>query len=404
MNGAINVTMVVPFLSRAGGGLFDATRRLAQELAALPHTRVRAVGPGDTWTSTDQPLWAPIETCALNRVGPKGWGFTPALRSTLTRQTPDVIHHHGLWTLSSLTVSRLVRGLHSSAANSRRTALIVSTHGMADRWALAQSKTKKTLAWHAYQRSHLQHAACILVASESEGRALRDKGLLGPIVVIPNGVDTPVTVSGDAPWRAKITPERNVLLFLGRLHHKKGVLELLRAWANTIASNEVLRTQWSLVVTGWDDGGLEAEVRSLARQLALGPANFWCSGPLYGKDRDLALHHSSALILPSYSEGMPMAVLEGMAFGLPVLISKACNLPQVYEHDAGLCADPTPQSLVAALNALSYLTLSQRRAMGARGRELANTVFSWRAVAQSTLQVYGWVLEPGSLKPQLTWL
>lgn len=399
----MKVVMVVPSLSRTGGGLFDSVRRLAQELSRESHVDVRAIGPSDEFTSLDAPAWEPIATRALDPWGPTLLGFTPRLGSELERQAPEIVHQHGLWTVNSLEVLRFV-ALRKRRMKPRPTRLVISTHGMADPWALNQSKARKSLAWHVYQRPELQNAACIVVGSATEGQSLRRKGIARPIVVIPNGVDVPRKVPGSAPWADTLGSKRRVLLFLGRFHPKKGLLPLLLAWANALASHRVLADEWSLVLTGWDDGGHQAALVALARELGLSTPHLHFTGPLFGRDRDLALRHASALTLPSLSEGIPMSVLEGMAFGLPLLISDACNLPQVFARGAGLRADPTAASLGTALRTLATLTPEQRAQMGAAGRLLATTDFSWSAVAQATHRVYTWVAQPTQPKPDLEWV
>jgi glycosyltransferase involved in cell wall biosynthesis len=400
---AMNVTMVVPFLSRAGGGLFDSVRRLAQEVNNLGNARVQVVGGGDQFTAIDQAAWAPIPTSALDLFGPKLFGWTPKLNHALLQQEPNVVHQHGLWSLNALEVLRFM-GNTRAASRGRPAVLVVSTHGMADRWALNHAKAKKSLAWRAYQRRHLQSAACIIVTSPSEGETLRYQGVSTPIVVIPNGVDSPTPRTGNAPWTSALPRDRKVLLFLGRLHRKKGLRELLRAWANAITTDARLSTGWSLVCTGWDDDGHELEVRTLAMELGLREPHFCLTGPVYGSDRDLALTHASALVLPSWSEGMPMSVLEGMAFGLPVLISEACHLPEVLAHNAGVLANPTPNSLRMALETLSCWTDAEREAVGSAGQDLARTLFAWPTAARSTQQVYDWSHQPDSDRPNLRWL
>lgn len=398
----INVSMVVPSLSRTGGGLFDGVRRLAQEVAKLPGATVRAVGAKDAFTDTDQSSWHPVPTLALERLGPALLGWTPGLGRALAQQPPDIIHHHGLWTLNSVAV---VHNLlqRRRASSSRDIGLVVSTHGMTDAGALVQSRQKKALAWSVYQARELQHASAILVASTDEGLTLRERGITTPIGVIPNGVDSPVPVAGPAPWHGRIAMGRPVLLFLGRLHPKKGLAELLPRWANALKNDAALRS-WSLVVAGWDVRDHESELLKLAAQLGLREPEFCLLGPVYGAQKERALSHASALILPSHSEGMPLSVLEGMAHALPVLISDACHLPQVLASGAGWLANPKPASLDYALKCLGASTVEERKRMGAIGRHLARTMFAWSTVAQSTHQVYNWILEPTGQKPALTWV
>lgn len=383
----MNVSFVLASLSRNAGGLFDIGRRLAQELHQLPDTRVSVVGLRDEFTDADAPQWAPLTTAPCTQRGPNILGWAPSYPEALAGQHPEIVHQHGIWTLGSFETSRFCKA--------QRVPLVVSVHGMIDPWGLQHSKWKKKAAWLGYQSSNLRGAGCILVNSKTEAGYVRDCKITTPIAVIPNGVDRPPAAATAPAWQSVIGSERRVLLFLGRIHPKKGVFDLVRAWARFTTAYPDRARNWSLVVTGWDDGGHETKLRALARELGLSAPTFHMTGPLFGAERDAALANAHGFVLPSHSEGMPMAALEALAVGMPLLLSDACNLPQVTNANAGFRIGTTPEAICDGMLQLAALTNEQHEAIAVAAKHLAESLFSWPRAAADTLRVYAWLQGAG---------
>ena len=152
--------------------------------------------------------------------------YAPELCRQLASLTPDLVHTHGLWTYLSIATSRWSKS-HGSL---RPHPYLVSTHGMLDPWALRNSRWKKIIAAFVFERRHLKNAACIHAVNQAEAAAIRAFGLRNPICVIPNGVELCRSDGPDRmpPWAAEAVGRRKVLLYLGRLHPKKGLSILLR--------------------------------------------------------------------------------------------------------------------------------------------------------------------------------
>ena len=114
-------------------------------------------------------------------------------------------------------------------------------------------------------------------------------------------------------------------------------------------------------------------------------------GPIYGKEKNEAFGSSVGFILPSFSEGLPMAVLEAWSWGTPVLMTRACNLPDGFSSGAALKISTEPKELPRGI--LDYLGMSaeERRAMSAAGRRLVETKFHAHAVARDLEKLYGWL-------------
>ena len=180
----------------------------------------------------------------------------------------------------------------------------------------------------------------------------------------------------------------SVLLFLGRIHPKKGLSELLEAWHEL----GQVRRRWHLAIIGWDDGGYEEALHRKALQLGVLNDTAHFLGPRFGSEKAAAFSHADAFILPSHSEGFPMAVLEAWSYGLPVLKTPACNIPEGFGAGAALRIDAEAASIAEGIQDLVAMTPSERAAMGHRGRSLVEEKFTWSSVAEQMCATYQWLL------------
>jgi glycosyltransferase involved in cell wall biosynthesis len=296
---------------------------------------------------------------------------------------PQVIHVHGLWSAPNRWIAR-----HGS------TPMVIAPHGMLDPWALAQSRWKKRMGWRLFEQRNLQRCAAVQVLNPAERDAVRALGIRSPIALIPNAVSTPQPLPTPSPglpsrWPAE---SQQVLLFLSRFHEKKGLAPLLKAWQLVEAAAQ--RAGWSLVLVGYGDGGeLERSIASAHQRNQL--KGVVVLGPCFGVQKLACLQAAAAFILPSFSEGLPMAALEAMASRLPCLLSRACNLPEAFRAAAALPAEPDPAALAASLRQLFALSPADRAAMGAAGQALVRERFSWPVVAEQTRELYSWILGGG---------
>jgi poly(glycerol-phosphate) alpha-glucosyltransferase len=274
---------------------------------------------------------------------------------------------------------------------------------MLDAWALKKSGWRKKIAGWLYENGNLRSAACIHALCESEYQNIRAYGLKNPVCVIPNGVNLPELPArqGVAPWDSHIRAYKNVMLFLGRIHPKKGLEKLIRAWS-VLKRGKVKESElWHLVIAGWSQGGHEQKLKQLVHELNLS-ADVSFTGPLYHTAKDTALRAAKAFILPSFSEGLPMAVLEAWAHGLPVIMTSQCNLPEGFEAGAALYVRPEAASIAEGLKSFLGLSEGTREQMGRSGFELVRSRFSWPKIAAQMVDVYEWVLgqgdKPGCVK------
>jgi poly(glycerol-phosphate) alpha-glucosyltransferase len=336
----------------------------------------------DRLSSVDASTWSPADAQSFSRVGVRSIAVLPGLSRAVRAYDPAILRLHGLWMHRSIVAA----GWRKSTGRP----LIVSPHGMLDEWALRNSGWKKKVAMAAFERQNLSNASCIHALNESEAQSIRNLKIGTPIAIIPNGVDFPQVVSRKA---SQSSGKPNILLFVGRLHPKKGVAELLTAWKLAIEASPELALSWRLVVAGWDDGGYEAELRSACARFALG-SHVEFVGPVHGAEKDAILEEASAFVLPSYSEGLPLAILEAWAHGVPVMMTRSCNLAESFDHGAAIEISNEPQVLAWQLaKALHDAPLG---VIGAKGRTYACERYSWQLIVARELELFEWLLCGGT--------
>ncbi|PYI97090.1 MAG: glycosyl transferase family 1 [Verrucomicrobia bacterium] len=403
----MKIGFLVGSVSREAGGLFQSVRGLAKAVMSKD-TTARVFGISDKKSAVDSLAWQPLSVYTFQPRF-RAWGYSNQLLPALFRADLDILSTHGLWKYCSV----------ASHQWHRRTGrpYIVHSHGMLERWALQNAKWKKQIAALLYEHTHLRDAACLRALCEAEAQSIRAYGMRSPICIIPNGVDLPELVESSAvevesPLFQKFAQGRKVLLYLGRLHPKKNVASLIRAWKQTLNSDRPISESWVLAIVGWDQGGYDRTLKQLAndrgllfadvssdrtelsRQQSTAPSLAFL-GPQFGAEKNACYRACDAFILPSLSEGLPMTVLEAWAYGKPVVMTPECNLPEGFAAGAALQIGTTPEEIAAGLKQLNEMSDDDRRTMGARGRSLVATKFSWPRIGEQMRLVYDWVLGGG---------
>jgi poly(glycerol-phosphate) alpha-glucosyltransferase len=382
---ALSVGVITASVSRLAGGLFHSVRRSAIA-GSQPATRISVYGLNDAHTHEDLAAWQPLVPRTFEARLARPLGYAPEVGATLLAADHDLVHQHGLWQYLSVQAS----------AWRRRTGrpVVISPRGMLDPWALRNSGWKKRIARLAFEDRNLKGAACLHALNAAEAAAIRALGLANPIAVIPNGVDLP-DVHRRPARPGFYARDRHTLLFLGRMHPKKGLKELIEAWARLKGEAPKLAQDWQLVVAGWDDGGHRAGLEQLVARLGLA-ADVAFPGPLHGEAKAGALAHADAFILPSYSEGLPVAVLDAWAYAVPVFMTAACNLPEGFHRNAAVAIETEPAAMQRVLAShLGEAALSRR---GVLGRQLVAESFTWERIARMQDDVYRW-LAAGAERP-----
>jgi len=234
----------------------------------------------------------------------------PTLRKRIA--DADIVHIHGVWEEIQHQAARIAHELDKP--------YIFTPHGMLDPWSLSQSRLKKQiyLAWRL--KRDLDEAAAIHVTDEVERDAVAPLNLQPPPIVERLIIDLsdfqPLPPRGQ--FRAKFAQQlgdRRFVLFMSRIHHKKGLDLLVSAFARSAASHDAM-----LVIAGPDIGGYQAQVQQMARDAGIADRVLF-PGMIYGKDRAAAMVDADLFALTSYQENFGVVVIEALAAGTPVIIS-----------------------------------------------------------------------------------
>ncbi len=289
----------------------------------------------------------------------------------------DVLHMHGVWEPFIVAAT--------AAAYKRRIPYVIRPAGMLDSWCLKQQALKKQVALALFHRRMLRRAAFIHALNRDEARMIELLGLPTPIQVIPNGVFLaelePLPPRGTFYKRHPELQGRPYVLFLSRLHYKKGLDYLAEAFAMLAAR----RPEAQLVVAGPDDG-YRAEFERLVAARNLGDRVHMVGG-LYGTDKLPAIVDAACFCLPSRQEGFSVAITESLACGTPAVVSADCHFPEVEEVGAGFVVPLEPAKIADAMERI-ITDAPLRQKMSEAARSLVRERFTWPAIAERCIQEY----------------
>lgn len=335
-------------------------------------------GPG----RLDVPVGRPVALDSVqvryfDSAWPRRLYFSPSMAAALRAELRhfDLVHLHSVFLWPTWCAARNARA--------QRVPYIVSPRGMLVRELVQRKSTLAKKAWIALiERRNLEHAAAVHATSGVEADEIARFGFrLRRVAVVPNAVEP---AEGEAAACAGSGPElapdaSPFVLFLGRISWKKGLDRLLAAFAGVPGAR--------LLIAGNDDEGYVAKLRARAAELGL-LERVSFAGPVDGPAKARLYRHAALLVLPSYSENFGNVVLEAMAEGCPVVVTREVGAAAVVERSgAGLVVAGEPAALAGALNAL-LLDPLRRAAMGRAGRACVFAEYTWPRVASLMLDCY----------------
>ena len=373
---------VIATVNPKGGGPMEGIRQITPLLHALGHgTEILSVdAPDDSWVPD-----CPIPVHALGP-GRTGYCFAPGMAPWLRRNASrfDAVIVHGLWQHGGFATRQALRGT--------QTPYFVYTHGMLDPWfnrAYPLKHMKKSLYWPWGERLVLRDARAVLFTCEEEKRLARESFRPYQVneAVVSYGTAGP-TGSPEALRAAFLEAfpalaGKRLLLFLSRIHVKKGCDLLLEAFSRAASSDPSLH----LVMAGPDRDGLQPGLQRLAQERGIGDRLTW-TGMLTGEKKWGAFFASEAFLLPSHQENFGIAVAEALACGLPVLISDKVNIwREIAADGAGIVAEDTLDGVQEQLAKWLMLPDAQKQEMGRQARQCFAERFEIHQAARSLIDV-----------------
>jgi glycosyltransferase involved in cell wall biosynthesis len=287
----------------------------------------------------------------------------------------DILHSHGLWRMPNIYAAR--------AARLFGVPHLVSSRGMLSRVALNFSRTSKALFWLAWQRAAIHQCACMHATSVSEYQEVRAFGVRRPIAIIRNGIDLPKLPSFHRMLPADGAPRARILLYFGRIHPKKGLNQLVSAWASLAPDFP----DWRLRIVG---PGEERDLQELAGLAAALP-RLSIEAAVYGEAKWRIFAQSDLFILPSHNENFGITVAESLACGRPVITTKETPWKDVETQKCGWWIEAGSASIKAALRVALGTPVEVLDEMGARGAAWVKNAFSWDQIGEEMARVYRWL-------------
>lgn len=386
----MRVLHVLPSLAARTGGPPVAVIESAQALARI--------GVESTIFSTDMAEAASARTRARLtaadlpngadaldvRLFPARWprrlAFSPALHRALADEVRrfDVVHIHSLFLFPQFAAYR--------AARKAGVPYVVSPRGSLDPQLRGRNRAFKAIGDALWQRAMLESTAMLHATSDDEARLFADVATGVPRAVVPNGIrcaEFEALPPASAFRQVHLAgAEGPLVIYLGRLSHKKGLDVLVRAFA--LVRREVPDAR--LAVVGPDDEALTPSLAALAAREGVADAVTF-TGMLRGRDRLAALAAADVWALPSQTENFGIAVAEALAAGRAVVVSPGVNIaPEIAAADAGVVADASAGAFGPAIVSLLRDDLRRER-LGRAGREFARR-YDWSAVAPQLAAMY----------------
>ncbi|MBX7527411.1 glycosyltransferase [Qipengyuania vesicularis] len=363
--------MLSSWVSRRNGGVFEAVVAQADMLRALGAVPL-VLGIRDEDSEADAWRLEGIESRLVDRSGPAALAFAPDLNEALGGAELDLLHLHGIWQYPSHVAGDWADGTGKP--------LVISPHGMLDPWITGRNAWKKHLARWVWERQAWRSATAFHALTEAEAQDIGEETGGARVAVIPNPAP-PFGSPDDLPRMASV-------LYIGRIHEKKNIAALVEGW---VAAKPQLPEDATLTIAGWgDDTGVAALEQAMRKHREAG---IEFVGTAFGSQKAALLDLARFVVLPSLSEGLPMAILEAWSAGVPSIMTRHCHLPEGFEAGAAIeCGTDAGSIRDALVNALSVSEGDWQR-RSAAARQLAAGPFSPGEVAGKWERLYSALLE-----------
>ncbi|MFN9610790.1 MAG: glycosyltransferase [bacterium] len=334
------------------------------------------------------------------RWGPNKLFFSPELRHLAQNAIKDasVFHGHGLYVWTNLWLGKEAR--HAGKP------LVYHVHGFFEPWILKRSAKKKALSKLIFESENMKYVQWWRALSTVEAQQIRNNvGDQAKIHVIPNGINLDeIDGFSSKQYHASLSDCNDIndqnqmfsldasgiyqkkrekrLLFLSRIHPKKGLDILIASWSILTADFP----DWELVIVGPNEQGYQQNIQRLINSSK-------CSEtcrilpPVSGFLKSSVFRSSDLLVLPSYSEGFPMVLLEAAAYRLPIVQTFNCNFPELDIHDCSWSCRPEIDDLTRILRISLSASDKERYQRGENGRRLVETKYSWSQISKTILDI-----------------
>jgi len=364
-----HILSVTDSLSERAGGLSHATLNLALSTSKkLPGHQLTILSQQDS-TEVDKSLKSLPDNLLIQKV--EGFRnpifpYSPKLYESICSLNPDLIHLRGLWRQSSF-VCRYWKIHHPNSK------LVVQPAGMLEPWARNRNSWRKGIYFRLFESLLFDCCDAIHATSASEAENLISVGLSPEkLFLIEEGINMPSSLKLLHPKSHQLADKKQ-LLFLSRIHPKKGI-ELL------LTSLSLLRPHnWTCVIAGMGSRAYENDLIKRVKLLGLEDIVSF-KGPVYGEEKDATFQQSHAFILPTYSENFGIAIAEAMSWGLPVITTTGTPWSALRNPALGWYVNPNVNDISFALHSLFQKSHIELKDMGIKCRYFVQANFSWDTI------------------------
>lgn len=300
-------------------------------------------------------------------------------KNKLQNKDWDIIHIHGLWLYRHVT----------KWAKNIEIPIIWSTHGMTSPWSLQHKWWKKLPAWILYQKRDLKNAAVIHCTTELEVNWNKQLGF-EKCFIAPLGTNETSCKSQNEQTKTK-----KILLYVGRIHPVKGLINLIQAWGELFSNKSIIKNgteKWKLRIVGPDEAGHEAILKALVTDLGLHESVEF-PGPKFGNELSAEYESCDCLTLPSFSENFGATVVDALAHGKPCIASKFTPWKELQDRGCGWWVSNEPSELAKTIREMMSVGDLKRHKMGANGITLVEEKYTWDAVTKRMIDAYQSIIQ-----------
>lgn len=353
----------IPSIDRTSGGTTTYLQLLAKELGKLTELHIVS-------HTSDNPVT--LENCQIHFIASlkhfvemeRQWQYL------LYDIKPDIVHINCCWMPQC--------ALTQKWAQQSGYKLVVTPHGMLEPWIMKRHYwTRKLPALLLYQKAAIKNADCLHATAESEKENLLKLGYNSRIAVIPNGIDVEA-ITMKRSWNRK-----KQILFLSRIHVKKGIEFLLEAVA-------VLKTKmnsYTIHIAGEGEQDYIHQLKNKAKELGVDNIIDFCGGA-YGEQKWKLFREADVFVLPTYSENFGIVVAEALASGTPVITTKGTPWQDLETYHCGWWTEVGTQPTIEALKMFLYMDEAELETMGRNGRRLVEEKYSAKGMAKAMINLY----------------